>query len=328
MSPRKGPLWLAAIMALATTAVASAATINQVQSNTTSGQSWLTIGSWSNNAAPSAGNDYISGVGMVLRSPTTTDSTFNGDSLTLNGSQFNLTGNTAVAGIVTIPILNVNSAVIVNGNGGNRAQTLSGGTANFSGTSYFRLNTSTTGRNITVSSQITGGGTIGLMQNGTLTLNGTGNTFNGLWTVGGENVNILGVEYDNSNTLISTLVGSSSGSLGVDSSVTLNIWSRLDLDYDWTTSGALTLADNAGNATSIIMTLDQSITVGSLSVAGFSFDPGTYNYTDLSGAGYGDYFTNGGGSITVVPEPRSFGLLLLGSIGIVLWGRRLRAGMA
>jgi hypothetical protein len=326
-APREAPWWLAAVIALATTAVASAATINQVQSNNTSGQSWSTAGAWSNNAAASAGNDYISGTGMVLRSPTTVNSSFPGDSLTLNGSQFNLTGDTGAAGIVTIPVLNVNGAAIVNGNGGNRTQTLSGA-ANFSGTSYFRLSGAATGRNITVSAQITGSGMIGLAQNGTLALDGTGNTFSGLWTVGGLNVSILGTNYSNSNTLISTLVGSSSGSLGVDSSVSLNIWSRLDLNYDWTTSGSLTLADNGGSATSIIMTLDQNVTVGALSVAGSLFDPGTYSYSDLSTLGYADYFTNGGGSITVVPEPHSLGLVLLGSIGAAFWGRRMRRSMA
>ncbi len=42
----------------------------------TSGQSWLTTGAWSNNAAPSPMNDYISGPGMVVALyPTTATST-------------------------------------------------------------------------------------------------------------------------------------------------------------------------------------------------------------------------------------------------------------
>jgi hypothetical protein len=304
-----------------------AAPITMVQSNNTSGQSWLTVGSWSNNAAPSAGNTYfVTGTTFTVRTPQTGPAsyTFGGDSLTINNGRFlfaTLGGGNITVGNLTL----TNGGMFANGTAGS-TQILNGGLA-INGSAYVRLHNvgAEPARNITIASQITGSGNVGLIQKGTLTLSGAGNTFSGIWTVGGTGVTTPDGTFSNSSTVISTLVGSSAGSLGTDSSVSLNIWSRLDLNYDWTTSGSLALASNGGSATAIIMTLDQNITVGALSVAGFSFGTGTYDYNALSTLGYADYFTNSGGSITVVPEPHSLALLLFGSIGTVLCGRRLKA---
>jgi hypothetical protein len=296
---------------------ARAATINQVQSNTSPGQSWLTTGAWSNNAGPSAVNDYVSGPGMTLRSPTTVNSAFAGNSLTINGAQFNLTGSTGASGIITIPDLRVTAGgAIVNGNGGNQTQAINGGTLNVTNSMFFRLNTTATGRNITVSSQITGSGTIGLMQNGTLLLNSPGNSFSGFWSIGGANVSILGMTYSNTNTLVSTLNASGSGTLGVDSSLIANDYSVIRVGYDWTTAGSVTLNLNSTTF------LDTNWTVGALTINGASLGAGTYSYAFLSST-YSGYFntTGAGGSITVVPEPGSVGLILLGGAA-VLWRRR------
>jgi len=296
-----------------------------VQSNSASGSSWLNTASWSNAAAPSAGNTYfVTGTTFTVRSPQSAAAsyTFGGDSLTVNNARllFATLGGSNIT---------VNNLTLTNGgmlsNGTTATQVLQG-TLAINGSAFVRLHTvgAETGRNITIASQISGNGSVGLIQKGTLSLTGVGNTFNGTWTVGGIGVTIPDGTYSNSSSLISSLVGSSAGSLGVDSNVTLNIWSRFDVNYDWSTAGALTLASNGGSATAIIMTLDQNITVGALTVAGFSFGSGTYDYNALSTLGYADYFTNNGGSITVVPEPHSVALLALGSVGVMLWGRRLR----
>lgn len=317
---------LAIFIATALPMALRSAPITMVQSNTASGQSWLTTPSWSNNAAPSAGNSYfVTGTTFTVRTPQSAAAsyTFGGDSLTINNARmlFATLGGSNIT---------VNDLTLMNGgmfsNGTSATQVLHG-TLNIDGSAFVRLHTvgAEAGRNITISSQLTGSGNVGLIQKGTLTLSGTNSTFTGTWTVGGTGVTIPDGTYSNSSTLISTLVCSTAGSLGVNSSVTLNTWSRFDLNYDWATTGSLTLADNGGSATSIIMTLDQNITVGAFSVAGFLFDAGTYAYSDLSTLGYGDYFTNAGGSITVVPEPGVVGLFVLGSLGTILIRRRRSA---
>jgi hypothetical protein len=322
---RRTAAGLAAVVALVVATCAHAAPITMVTSNAASGSSWLNGNSWSDGLAPAAGNSYfVTGTTFTVRTPQTGAAfySFGGDSLTINNARF-LFATLGGSNIF------VNNLTVTNGgmfsNGTNALQILQG-TLAISGSAFVRLHTvgAEAGRNITIASQISGSGSVGLIQKGTLSLTGVGNTFSGIWTVGGTGVTVPDGTYSNSSSLISSLIGSSAGSLGVNSSVTLNIWSRFDVDYDWTTSGALTLADNGGAGTAIIMTLDQNITVGALSVAGFSFAEGVYSYADLSTAGFGDYFTNSGGSITVVPEPSAVALLALGSMSIVFWSRRLR----
>lgn len=319
------PVVLAAVLVMAAATGVHAAPITMVQSNNTSGQSWLTTSAWSNNQAPSVGNSYfMTGTTFTVRTPQSgsPSHTFGGDSLTVNNARL-LFATLGGSDII------INNLTLMNGgmmsNGTTSLQVLQG-TLAIDGSAFVRLHTNgaESGRNITINSQISGSGNVGLLQKGTLSLTGAGNTFAGTWTVGGTDVTIPDGTYSNSASLISTLDASSVGSLGVNSNVTLNIWSRFDVDYDWTTAGALTLASNGGNASAIIMTLDQNITVGSLSIAGSLLDAGTYDYSALSNAGFGDYFTNNGGSITVVPEPSAIALLAAGSMSIVIWRRRLR----
>jgi hypothetical protein len=127
-----------------------------------------------------------------------------------------------------------------------------------------------------------------------------------------------GYTVSNNSNNISTLKGSLSGSLGVDATVVLDLWSRFDVDYDWTTAGSLTLMSNGGINNSIVMTLDEDITVGALTIGGFSLAPASYFYSDLSTAGFGDYFSDFGGSITVVPEPQSAALMAVCGFGVAL----------
>lgn len=295
-----------------------AATINQVQSNGTSGQSWLTTGAWSNNAVPSSTNEYVSGPGMVLRSPTTLNSTFSGSSLTLNGSQFNATGATGAGGgpgVITIADLRAtNGAAIVNGNGGEHAQTITGGTLAVSGSLFFRLN-AVNPRSITIGSKITGSGKIGLIHNGTLTLNGAANTFSGTWAVGGT-MSVLGTNYTNSSTVVSVLSAASQSALGINSSLVADAYSVIRVGYDWQTEGSVTLNLNS------LTYLDTNWQVGALTINGFSFGAGTYTYSFLN-SNYDAYFntTGLGGSITVVPEPGSLCLTVMAA-GALAWRRR------
>lgn len=311
-------LLLTALLAMLPAISSRAATITQVQSNTTSGQSWLNPGSWSNGAVPIATNEYISGSGMVLRSPTTTNSTFSGSSLTMNGSQFNATGATGADGAITIADFRVtNGTAIVNGNGGNRTQTINGGTLAVSGSAFIRLNTNSTTRSINIDSQLTGSGNIGLIQTGTLTLNGIGNTFNGTWIVGGA-MTVLGTTYTNSASLVSILNAASASSLGIDSNLVANAYSVIRIGYDWETNGDVTLNLNS------LTYLDTNWTVGSLTINGFSLGAGTYSY-DYLNTNFDAYFntTGLGGSITVVPEPGSLCLMAMAA-GMAILRKRVR----
>jgi hypothetical protein len=181
---------------------------------------------------------------------------------------------------------------------------------------FFRLNSTATARQITISSQIIGSGTIGMMQNGTLTLDNPNNSFSGFWSIGGVDVNILGTNYTNTSTLVSTLNASGDGSLGINSSLIASDYSVIRVGYDWITQGSVTLNPNS------VTFLDTNWTVGSLTINGSSLGVGTYDYAFLSST-YAGYFdtTGAGGSITVVPEPGSLGLTVA-ALGLHFLRRR------
>jgi hypothetical protein len=300
------------------------------------GESWVTAGDWSDSLAAHPGADYVVGANFLLRTPTANSNTFPGDSLTLSG-QFNLASTSGTT--TTVNNLTLSNGVIVNAITGS-TQSLNG-TLQFGFGASFIKSTGTTettspgggARNIIVDSLISGGeqATAHFLRHGAFTLTNPNNNFGGIWQAGGTGIVISGgnpspgYTVNNNANNISTLKATLSGSLGVDASVVLDLWSRFDIDYDWTTTGSLTLENNGGFSNSILMTLDQNITVGTLSIAGSSLNPATYSYNDLSLAGYGDYFTNSGGSITVIPEPSAVGLMGVGGFGtILLFSRRRR----
>lgn len=326
------PLSRFAIIVAAIGMQAQAATVTMVANNAT-GQSWLTPAAWSDNLAAHGGDDYVVDANFLLRTPTTGSNTFPGDSLTLSG-QFNLASGNATT--TTVNSLTLTNGVIVNASSGS-TQNLNGGLHFNSGSSFIK-STGTTEtaspaggpRNIVIDSLATGGvtATAHFLRHGTFTLGNSANTFSGTWKIGGTGVEILGANpsptlVDNNSNNISTLRAALAGTLGVNANVALDLWSRFDVDYDWTTTGSLTLLNNAGVSDAIVMTLDQNITVGGLSIAGLSLEPAIYSYGALLTAGFGDYFIDGGGSITVVPEP-SFALMTAGGFGVFLFSRRRR----
>jgi len=274
----------------------------------------------------------VVGANFLLRTPTSGSNTFPGDSLTLSG-QFNLASGNATT--TTINALTLANGVIVNAITGS-TQSLNGNLHFDVGASFIKSTgtTETTSpaggpRNVIIDSVITGGvsGTAHFLRHGTFTLNNPGNSFSGTWQIGGTGVEIAGanpaqVIVDNNANNISTLKASSAGALGLDADVTLALWSRFDVDYDWITTGSLTLMGNGGVGNAIVMTLDQNITVGALSIAGFSLEPATYSYSALSTAGFGDYFVDSGGSITVIPEPNAVLIAASGFGAVVLFSRR------
>jgi hypothetical protein len=321
-------LALTSALLLAVLVPANAANVTLTSSNTTSGQSGFTTGSnWSNGAVPSAAHDYFVNNNFVLRTPqpSAVSSTFGGNSLTINGGSLGL-ANLRTGGSETI----INNFTLTGGgflsNFTSGTQTVSG-TLNIDGSAFARLHTANSSgagsappRNITLASQISGTGNFGVVQSGILTLTGAGNTFGGTWVVGGTDVSVGGVSYSNSSLRISTLHASSANSLGVNSSIVANDYSILKIDYDWTTTGSLSLGANSK------LFLDNDLIVSSFSINGTDLGFGTFTY-DFLNTNYDAFFDTAGlgGSITVIPEPSTYSALLgAAALGLMLGLRRRR----
>lgn len=304
------PAATAALLFFASLTPAHAANVNLTTSNTTSGQTGFTTASfWSNNQAPSLANDYFVNTNFILRTPGTGPGpfTFGGNSLTVNGGGL---GFSTLGGSNTT----INNFTLT-GSGylfstQNATQTLSG-TLAITGTTFARLNAAdTTVRNITIDSTISGTGSLQVLQTGTVSLTGAGNTFSGTWKVGGD-ATVGGTAYTNTSLRVSTLDASSAGSLGINSSLAASSYSIIRIGYDWNTTGSLTLNENS------TLFLDHNLTVGSLSISGTALAEGEYSYAFLSTTYAGFFNTTGsGGSITVgaIPEPSSFAALAGGTV--------------
>ncbi len=296
--------------------------ITMVNSNASFGQSWATASSWSNNQAAQAGHDYVvSGASFTLRSPVyapgQTLRVFPGDSLTIDGAQFNLSSSENVtngqsATVQVDDLRLVNGGVIVNSIGGSTAGLAGKLTVNDGDTVYIRTaGVSGNFRHIVLDAQVVGGATIHLLQGGTISVTNSTNEFDGTWRVGGS-ATVLGAAVSSTANTVTTL--KAAAGLGEAANLQIDAFGHFDPDYDWSTSGTLTINDDA------LVTLDQNLTVGGLSILGNQFSAGTYSFSDLNSA-YDSLFVDGGtGSITVVPEPSAAGMAALG--GLLLIRRR------
>lgn len=342
----------AAVAGVALVSTSAQAAVTMIGTNT-AGESWTTSADWSDNSGAHPGEDYI--VGLDGSTPRTVRTpagigpqNFPGDSLTLAGGQLNLTAdgdriNGAVAPGMNPYNTNTTIADLRVNNGGiivNAVNSLPAidtqylhGSITFSGptTNWIRTGGANTAagthRNIHITSQISGDGTVRVLQRGAVTLSGAGNTFSGTWHTGGTNVTVPGVAspVNNSAVLFTEFVAASDGALGVDSSVIVDVFSSLDVDYDWTTTGSLTLIrDPSQTNDNAPMILDQDITVGALTIGGVSIPDGVYSFAQLN-TDYDLFFREGGsGSITVgVPEPASLAFVAMG--GLLVLGRRRMA---
>lgn len=349
--PVTAMLGLAAI-AVAATGANAAVTMTGTNG---AGEFWTTEGDWSDNTAAHAGEDYIVGLNgtspRTVRTPATRGPhTFPGDSLTLAGGQLNLTADgDRINGLVapganpydtntTIGSLAVQGGgVIVNAvNSLPAADTqFLHGTLVFSGATPNFIRTGGANaiagahRNLTITSQVSGSGTVRMLQRGVITFEGAGNTFGGTWHSGGTNITVPGFASPQSNSadIFTTVVAASDQALGANSSFIVDAFSTLDLNYGWVTSGSLTLLrDAAQTDANAPLILDQDITVGALTIGTDAVPAGTYAYADLNDdATWGVYFREGGsGSITVgVPEPSSALALAAGTL--LLMARRRRS---
>jgi hypothetical protein len=83
------------------------------------------------------------------------------------------------------------------------------------------------------------------------------------------------------------------GSLGVDASVVMDAESLFEPEYDWATTGSLTLNANSQ------MVLNRTIRVNALTIGGVTLAAGSYSHAYLAGK-YAAFFTAAGSGRIIV----------------------------
>jgi autotransporter-associated beta strand protein len=248
------------------------------------------------------------------------------DGTTSSSTTYNLNGGTlTVAQIITSSVEAERGNRVFNFNGGTISPT--GAVTNFLGAgSVSRANVrdggariNTNGFDITIAqalehSDVGGdaevdGGLIKLGA-GTLTLSGM-NSYTGATAV-------------NAGGLVLSGSLTASASLSVASGATLELQNALSL-HD---AIVLSLVDGASLAMSYA--IGESETIGALLLNGVSIDPGTYTAAELDALPSATGITfSGNGSLTVVPEPSTWGLMILGvAAGAFTIVRRRRAAFS
>ena len=319
---------IAALVAVSGATAVHAATINQANPNgSRSTADWnqtSTINAsnpgptWTGAVVPTAGNDYVANA--RLNSPTSgSPVTFAGDSLELSGvdAQFQMR-STSSANTVTIGSLILNGGGVVpnqDATGANFA-TLAGGISVIADSYLSNLQNAEVGsgafRNTRYESTISGANTLTLRNNApgfvflgssdaSLVIANAGNTFSGVWDI------------ERTRAIFTSAGAVGAGSLNVNADAYLRI------DDSW--NGAMTVVDGAlvevGDDAADTYTFDQ----GDLVVGGSAFNTlGTYTAAELNTA-TGTSIFSGAGSIEVIPEPATLGLVAAFG-GAVLFIRR------
>lgn len=131
---------------------------------------------------------------------------------------------------------------------------------------------------------------------------------------GGNNILQLG---EDANNTVNFSVVDASGFGG-----TLRALRNTDFDNDLNLTSGLLDISSTGR-----ITLDQDLSVGALTIAGTNLGIGSYDFTFLN-TNFDTQFVDGGtGSITVVPEPNTVGLVL-SAILVGVWRNRSRSRLA
>lgn len=292
---KKQKVILAAIAAVSAASLTHAAIITSVE---TGSADWDTPSAWSNGEAPSAANDYVGGSGVRVNSPN--GGTFAGNSLTLEGSVNFQVGSSDPANVVVINDLRMNGGtfrlrfdVASTGSYG----VLQGNMAIQAATT---LDTWFGGeRSLEIQSLVSGSEAVTINARNTpefFRFTNAGNTYSGTWNIAAGLAEF-----------------SSAGAVGVGSSVDVTSGGTLDIQDDW--SGAMSVVDGAtvkvgANA----FTLD-------LTANGSAVANGIYSVADLN-TEIGSTIFNGTGSIEVIPEPATLGMVAAFGGGILFIRRR------
>ena len=305
---RSGILAAIAGMVTALTSVSNAATITQTVNDTVNSD-WNTHALWGSPAAvPTAGNNYLTanlggaasstglGSSVTTRVRDTGVNPFAGDSLTISSSTELLlkNNNTTTTGNVIL-----NGGTVRFAPSGGTLATLAG-TLNVAADSYLGL-AGSVNQTFTVNSAITGSGVLHLAAGNTastvqpiltLALGGDLSGFNGVLNLGGGT--------------------STSGSINA----------TLDFNLNYTLPFVAFVMGQSASAD--VVNLDQNVTFGSFTFGSTSLAAGTYTATDLNGlVGNGSQFIDGGGTLTVVPEPSTFAMLTAGLTLLAIRRRRI-----
>jgi hypothetical protein len=290
--------------------------------------------------SPTAGNTYEVLLGGRVRSPAGTAGspqtfTFPGDALQLDGNGFSSTTGTAgqsaelrlksndVGNIYNFPGVGGNAGLVLNGgivnNGDERIMTISGRISATAGTtsSFNPGGQATTdisaARGFLLTAELVGSGSLSLdyghdfgatgVTAPALQINSSNSSFTGDWIV-------------NSGWLKGT--GANSLGLGNFTVASTQGPSTLDFDYDISNpSKSLTLI---GTTSKLI--LDQNLTFGSVTINSTPLAQGFYTFQQLNSQFDANFVDGGTGTIAVVPEPMSAGLLLIGSLSLIGFRRR------
>jgi len=317
--------------------VANAAVVSLTGSDAAGTSSFNTSGNWSDNTAPGPGNDYFV-VSAVLRTPETPvggpppsggSVTFLGDSLQLgdddNQAQLSLKNDDGA--VITIPTLRLTGNAFVRNNKPDTTMTLAGSIELITATGdklgdggRIRSDNSgsnTDNRDLIVTSTISGSGPL-IIEKGRddadifLRPSGT-NTFSGGATIV-TNSSTSAVFAENDFVL-------GAGNVNIDPNSRLNL-SNGSTDNYIDDSASLVLTDN----TSFIeLDFSGTDTIGSLSFDGGStiVSAGTWGAVGNGAADFTSPQILGNGLVAVIPEPSTYGILLMmTTLGAALYGRR------
>lgn len=313
-----------------TAAIAQAATVSSVANG-----GYTADATWSDAAAPTAGNDYV----------IQNDVSFTGDGTNVQLAGDSVTVNTG--GWLRISAANQGGPdnYYVNN------LTLNGGNLNLrSSSQYYRdmhlknslsvtadsqLRIGYGGENFNVDAYLDGG----LTGSGNITLNGNANSvailhatvadsgFSGDWYAASIDTGLLRISADAANSL-----GTGAVELALRASLNVNAAGGIDSlsGISLLTASSQLLLTNAWNNESAFLiitdgTLDLGTgdsVIGAFSIGGNDLASGTYDADALTSLGYGGIYT-GTGTITVIPEPGTSMLALMGGFAFIL--RRKRA---